>query len=42
MGLRRRGVDVSTASERALLGASDEEHLQFALQEGRVRAEMLR
>ena len=35
-GLRRRGVDVRTVTEAGLLGASDEEHLAFARQEGRV------
>ena len=35
-GLRRRGVDVSTAQETGLLSASDEDHLKFATQQGRV------
>lgn len=35
-GLRQRGVEVLTVAEADLLGASDEEHLAFARQEGRV------
>jgi uncharacterized protein with PIN domain len=35
-GLRRRGVDVLTASEAHMLGATDQEHLQFAASQGRV------
>jgi uncharacterized protein with PIN domain len=35
-GLRQRGVDVLTAPEAGLLGASDEEHLARARSEGRV------
>jgi hypothetical protein len=35
-GLRRRGIDVTTAAEVGLLHASDEEHVAFALREGRV------
>jgi len=35
-GLRRRGVDVVTTQEAGLHPASDEQHLVFALQEGRV------
>jgi predicted nuclease of predicted toxin-antitoxin system len=35
-GLRRRGVDVLTAQEAAMVTASDEEHLAFALSQGRV------
>ena len=35
-GLRERGVDVLTVSEAGMLGASDEEHLSFALGHGRV------
>lgn len=35
-GLRERGVDVVTVMEAGRLGASDEEHLAFARQEGRV------
>lgn len=35
-GLRQRGVDVLTALEVNKLGAEDDEHLVFALAEGRV------
>ncbi|MEM9276366.1 MAG: DUF5615 family PIN-like protein [Cyanobacteria bacterium P01_F01_bin.143] len=35
-GLRRRGIDVTTTPEVGLIGASDEEQLQFALSQGRV------
>jgi uncharacterized protein with PIN domain len=35
-GLRQRGVDVLTVSEANMLGADDEDHLSFALTEGRV------
>ena len=35
-GLRRRGIDVTFASEVGLLGATDEEHLAFAHAAGRV------
>ena len=35
-GLRRRGIDVTTTPEAGLLNASDQEHLAFALREGRV------
>jgi len=35
-GLRRRGVDVLTAAEAAMLGATDQEHLQFAARGGRA------
>ncbi len=35
-GLRQRDVDVLTAVEAGTLGASDEEHLKRALNEGRV------
>jgi len=35
-GLRRRGVDVLTAREANMLGATDEEHLRFASDQGRV------
>jgi uncharacterized protein with PIN domain len=35
-GLRRRGVDVLTAPEADMLGASDEAHLRFAAENGRV------
>lgn len=34
--LRRRGIDVTTAAEAGLLAASDEQHLEFAMREGRV------
>jgi predicted nuclease of predicted toxin-antitoxin system len=35
-GLRRRGVDVTTTTDAGLLGASDDEHLDFAMREQRV------
>jgi uncharacterized protein with PIN domain len=35
-GLRQRGVDTSTAVESGLSGAPDEQHLQFAVSEGRI------
>jgi predicted nuclease of predicted toxin-antitoxin system len=35
-GLRRRGLDVLTLTEAGNLGASDEEHLAFAREEGRT------
>ena len=35
-GLRERGIDVLSVPEANMLGASDEEHLAFALAEGRV------
>ena len=35
-GLRQRGVDVLTVSEARKLGETDEDHLAFALAEGRV------
>ncbi len=35
-GLRQRGVDVLTVFEAGLLGASDQEHLRRAQEEGRV------
>lgn len=35
-GLKRRGIDALTVSEADMLGASDEEHLIWALKEGRV------
>lgn len=35
-GLRRRGIDVTTAAEAGLLGAPDERHIEFALQSRRV------
>jgi hypothetical protein len=35
-GLRHRGIHVSTATDAALLGASDESDLEFAVRERRV------
>ena len=35
-GLKRRGIDVTTAAEVGLLGAPDERHVEFALQLRRV------
>jgi predicted nuclease of predicted toxin-antitoxin system len=35
-GLRARGMDVLTTKEAGMLGASDEEHLNLALLQGRV------
>lgn len=35
-GLRRRGIDVTTATEAGLLGAEDDDHLAFALAQSRV------
>jgi uncharacterized protein with PIN domain len=35
-GLRLRGVDVTTSTDAGLLGATDEQQIQFALAEGRV------
>lgn len=35
-GLRTRGVDVLTLPEAGMLGATDEQHLDFAFREGRV------
>lgn len=35
-GLRQRGIDVTTTQGAGLLGVSDEEHLAFAMSEGRV------
>jgi hypothetical protein len=35
-GLRNRAIEVTTATEAALLGASDELHLEFAVREQRV------
>jgi predicted nuclease of predicted toxin-antitoxin system len=35
-GLRRRGLDVLTLAEAGTLGASDEEHFEFARKEGRI------
>ncbi|MCA2668619.1 MAG: DUF5615 family PIN-like protein [Microcystis sp. M114S2] len=36
LGLRQRGLDVTTTPEENLLGVSDEIQLQFALANGRV------
>ncbi|MEA5532838.1 DUF5615 family PIN-like protein [Crocosphaera sp. XPORK-15E] len=36
LGLRHRGLDVTTTPEENLLGVSDEIQLQFALSNGRV------
>jgi len=36
LGLRRRGIDVTTTVEVGLSSASDEEQLEFARTEGRV------
>jgi predicted nuclease of predicted toxin-antitoxin system len=36
IGLRRRGIDVSTTMEAGLLEASDPDQLAFAYEEGRV------
>ncbi len=35
-GLRKRGIAVTTPGDTGLLGASDSEHLAFALRENRV------
>jgi predicted nuclease of predicted toxin-antitoxin system len=35
-GLRRHGIDVTTAADAGLLRAPDEDHVAFALGEGRV------
>jgi predicted nuclease of predicted toxin-antitoxin system len=35
-GLRRRGINVTTTPEAGLQGASDQEHVAFALREGQV------
>ncbi len=35
-GLRRRGVDVLTTQEAGTMGATDQEHLALARQQGRV------
>ncbi len=34
--LRRRGIDVTTPSDAGLVGATDERHLAFARQQGRI------
>ena len=36
IGLRRRGIDVTTTLEAGLCSASDEEQLQYAAAQGRV------
>ncbi|GIK58770.1 MAG: DUF5615 family PIN-like protein [Chloroflexi bacterium] len=36
LGLRQRGLDVTTSQEAGLLGASDENQLAYALRERRV------
>ena len=36
IGLRQRGIDVTTTPEANLLGASDESHLEFIRRERRV------
>ena len=35
-GLQNRGIDVLTLSEAGMLGASDEDHLAYAYEKGRV------
>lgn len=35
-GLRRRGIEVTTTAEAGLIGATDEEQLEYAHQAGRV------
>ncbi len=35
-GLRRRNIEVTTAAEAALIGATDMAHLEFAASSGRV------
>jgi len=35
-GLRRRGIDVTTTSGACLLGATDDAHVAFANEQGRV------
>jgi len=35
-GLRRRGIDITTAAEARLLGAEDTAHMAFALSQDRV------
>jgi predicted nuclease of predicted toxin-antitoxin system len=35
-GLRRQGIDVTTTSEMALLGAADEKQIAYAVATGRV------
>ena len=36
LGLRRRGIDVTTTADAGLIGAPDEDHIEFALRERRV------
>jgi predicted nuclease of predicted toxin-antitoxin system len=36
LGLRQRGIDVTTTADANLLGATDESHLEFIRKEGRV------
>ena len=36
VGLRRRGIDVTTTADAGLIGASDKEHLAVAFSENRV------
>ncbi len=36
LGLRQRGIDVTTTPEANLLGTADESHLEFMRKEGRV------
>ena len=35
-GLRRREIEVTTAAEAGLLGATDKQHLEFARAQGRL------
>jgi hypothetical protein len=36
VGLRRRGIDVTTTADAALSGADDEDHVSFGLSQDRV------
>lgn len=36
LGLRRRGIDVTTTADAGLSGADDDHHLSFAFSQGRV------
>jgi predicted nuclease of predicted toxin-antitoxin system len=36
VGLRRRGIDVTTTPEAGLLGATDEQQIAHAMRDGRV------
>ena len=36
LGLRRRGINVTTTSETGLMGVSDREQIAFALSENRI------